>query len=94
MLSTTAFVPLLDAVVKLRFESYSTQRLRELIDDSGLSLVKVAEDAGIPLPTLKKWVLGQRTPTLEGLSKLGKFFGVYFFAEWDEEQQQKSPETK
>lgn len=78
-----AIVPL-GEIVKLRFESYSPQRLKELRNQAGLSQDQLAEKSGIPLPTLKKWELGQRVPTLEGLSKLGKFFGVYFFAEWEE----------
>lgn len=82
----TAFKSILDAVVKLRFESYSPQRLVELRNQTGLTQDQFCIQAGIPLATLKKWELGQRTPNLEGLSKLGKFFGIYFFAEWDEDE--------
>lgn len=86
MLKATAFIPFMNAVVKLRFESYSTERLRELIDESGFTQEKIANGSGVPLSSLKNWVLGKRTPTLDSLSKLGKFFNVYFFAGWNADQ--------
>lgn len=86
MMSQAALIPLMDAIVRLRFESYSAKILKDLREKTGMTQEQFAEKAGIPLPTLKKWELGKRTPTLEGLAKLGKNLGVYFFAEWDENE--------
>lgn len=83
MLDIATFVPLVESL-KFKFESYSAKRLKELRTERGLTQEDVSLQAGIPLPTLKKWELGQRTPAIEGLSKLGKFFGVFFFAEWED----------
>lgn len=76
-------------IVKFKFEEFSPERLREMREKRNLTREQLAQASGIPEPTLIKWELGLRTPNLEGLSKLGEYFGVYFFAGW-----QKAPDSQ
>jgi len=53
------------------------QRLKELREDKNLSQFALAAAMGYKSAvTIAKWELGNRTPELENLIALAKFFGV------------------
>lgn len=53
-----------------------SRRLRELRLERGLSQSKLAEATGIPKSTLVSYENNHRTPNLESMTKLEKYFGV------------------
>ncbi len=51
-------------------------QLREAIADSGLTLYRIAKDAGIAYPVLHRFASGERDLTLETASRLADYFGM------------------
>lgn len=67
-----------------------TKRLKQAIDDSGLSFVQLAERTGIPKSTLQRWATGQikRIP-VDSISVIASVVGVSakWIMGWDEPRQ-------
>lgn len=57
---------------------YSTfqTRFRGLIDSRGLYINALAEDLGVSVPTLHRYLGGQRTPDLPYVVRIAQHFGV------------------
>lgn len=70
------------------YEPYAPEKLKELRISKRLSQSEMAEASGIPLNTIKKWEAGIKMPSKEGMGKLGKFFGVYFYSSWPESDEE------
>lgn len=52
------------------------ERLKELREDSGLSMSELANKIGVSTNTISRWERGERIPNLEALVALAKFFKV------------------
>lgn len=52
------------------------QKLQELRKDSGLSVAKLAEAAGLPFGTVDGYCIGMRDPSAGNLFKLARALGV------------------
>ena len=50
-------------------------RLRELVEEKGITQKKVAEELGWPRRTLNNYVLGAREPDLAAISAICDYFG-------------------
>jgi len=53
-------------------------QLRQAIEDSGLTLYRVAKDSGVAYQVLHRFVSGERDLTLATASRLADFFGMRF----------------
>ena len=51
-------------------------QLRQAIEGSGLSLYRIAKDAGVAYPVLRRFAIGERDLTLATASKLADYFGM------------------
>ena len=51
-------------------------QLRQTIEDSGLSLYRIAKDSGVAYQVLHRFARGERDLTLETASKLTDYFGM------------------
>lgn len=51
-------------------------QFREAIASSGLTLYRIAKDAGIVYPVLHRFASGERDLTLETASRLADYFGM------------------
>ncbi len=47
-----------------------------LLQQRGISALKLAQDTGIPKSIVYEWRNGERLPSAENLSKLSRYFGV------------------
>jgi plasmid maintenance system antidote protein VapI len=54
-----------------------SQQLREAIEESGLTLYRVAKDSGLPYAVLHHFANKTRGLTLESADKLAEFFGMH-----------------
>ena len=52
------------------------ERLKELRLESGLTQIKLSKQTGISQAGIAKWETGDRTPNMEYIIVLAKFFGV------------------
>lgn len=50
--------------------------LRQAIENSGLSLYRIAKDSGVAYQVLHRFARGERDLTLETASKLADYFGM------------------
>jgi len=50
--------------------------LRQAIDRSGLSMYRIAKDAGLDFSTLSRFCHGERSLKLESADKLADYFGL------------------
>jgi plasmid maintenance system antidote protein VapI len=51
-------------------------QFRQAIEDSGLSLYRIAKDSGIAYQVLHRFARGERDLTLETATRLANFFGM------------------
>jgi len=51
-------------------------QLRQAIEHSGLTLYRIAKDAGIAYPVLRRFAKGERDLTLVTASRLADYFGM------------------
>ena len=51
-------------------------RVKELRTAAGMTQKALADQLGVPVPTVSKWELGQRTPELERVFRMTLIFGV------------------
>lgn len=51
-------------------------QFRQVIEDSGLSLYRIAKDSGIAYQVLHRFARGERDLTLETASRLADYFGM------------------
>ena len=51
-------------------------QLREAIEDSGLTLYRIAKGSGIAYQVLHRFARGERDLTLETASRLAEYFGM------------------
>jgi plasmid maintenance system antidote protein VapI len=51
-------------------------QLRQAIEDSGLTLYRIAKDSGVVYQVLHRFASGERDLTLETASKLADYFGM------------------
>ncbi len=61
---------------KIRLAHPGELLLKEFIRPNGLTVYRVAKDAGIPQPTLQLLVSGQRSISAETALRLGAYFGI------------------
>lgn len=66
----------------VRFEPYNQETFKRLLKEKNLTLEQLSEQSGIHIQTLKLWSSGKTRPNLDGLKKLGKFFGVFLYGNW------------
>jgi transcriptional regulator with XRE-family HTH domain len=66
----------------VRFEPYSQETFKQLLKERSLTLEELSERSGIHIQTLKLWSSGKTRPNLDGLEKLGEFFGVFLYGNW------------
>lgn len=52
------------------------EKLVRLLQERGISALKLAQDTGIPKSIVYEWRSGQRIPNAENLAKLSRYFGV------------------
>ena len=57
-------------------ENIFKERLKELRLENNLTQQKLADKTNLTQPAIVKWEKGQRTPAMESLIILAKFFGV------------------
>lgn len=89
-ISTAEFWSVLGSI-DMRIEPFSPDTLRALRKERGIdSQRELAELSGVPESTLKKLEAGMTEPGLGTLLKLGKFFGLFLYADWTKEK----PPTK
>lgn len=70
--------------VDMRIEPFSPKMLKRLREEQGLnSQREFAEVSGIPESTIKKIEAGISKPSIDTMSQLGKFFNLYFYADWE-----------
>jgi predicted transcriptional regulator len=55
-----------------------TDQLKRIIDESGLSIYRIAKDADVPQSGLQMFVSGQRDLRLGTVDKLAVYFGIRF----------------
>lgn len=54
-----------------------TEQLKQAIDDSGLSIYRIAKDTGIPQPVLHRFMTGDRPSIrLKTAESLAAYFGM------------------
>ena len=58
---------------KLTGSNKLTDQLRQVIDDSGVTRSRIAQETGISEATLSKFHLGQRGLSIDALNALGEF---------------------
>ena len=78
-----------------RFEPYSAELIKQLRMDKGLKTQEAFSKAsGIDINTIKRLESGMvKDPGTKTLGRIGKFFGLYIYAEWPvEEENDKSPD--
>jgi plasmid maintenance system antidote protein VapI len=51
-------------------------QLRKAVEDSGLTLYRIAKDSGIAYQVLHRFARGERDLTLQTASKLADYFGM------------------
>ena len=51
-------------------------QLRQAIEDSGLTLYRIAKDSGVAYQVLHRFARGERDLTLETATKLADYFGM------------------
>ena len=51
-------------------------KVREKLDEKGMSLYTLAELAGVGRPYLHRVLAGEHTPTIEWMKKVGKVLGI------------------
>ncbi len=51
-------------------------QLREAIEDSGLTLYRIAKGSGVAYQVLHRFARGERDLTLETASRLAEYFGM------------------
>jgi plasmid maintenance system antidote protein VapI len=51
-------------------------QLRQAIEDSGLTLYRIAKDSGIAYQVLHRFASGERDLTLETATRLADYFGM------------------
>lgn len=76
---------------KMRYEAYSSQMLKSVRAEKGLSQQGLADKAGIPLVTLKKLEQGVNEPTAATARALGRALGLHFFFDWREPGEKAGP---
>lgn len=71
----------------MRYEPFSKETLKMLRAERGIKTQQeLAQLSGVPEDTIKKLESGkQKNPNRETLSRLGKFFKVFLYADWDED---------
>lgn len=74
----------------MRLESYSKERLQQLMDDKDWNQSQLAKHSGIPQTTISSLLAGT-DPRWKTLKDLGKAFDVIFIADWLSPQKEKSP---
>jgi len=52
------------------------ERLRELREEKGISINKLAKEIGVDHSTIVRWEKGDRVPTIDNLYLVAKFFNV------------------
>jgi DNA-binding phage protein len=52
------------------------EQLREAVRGSGRSLTQLGKDSGVPVPSLSRFMKGERTLTLPAVSKLCDTLGL------------------
>ena len=52
------------------------EQFRQAIEDSGLTLYRIAKDSGVAYPVLYRFASGERDLTLATASKLADYFGM------------------
>lgn len=62
----------------ISFKAYSVDTLKELMIGLKPSDVERRTQGDLKARSIYKWLNGSRTPNLDQLAKLGKYFGVYF----------------
>jgi len=55
-----------------------TDQLKRIIDDSGLSIYRIAKEADVPQSGLQMFVSGQRDLRLGTVDKLAAYFAIRF----------------
>lgn len=69
-----------------RFEPYSPELLKALREEKGLKTQQDFADAsGIGVNTVKRLEAGMVRPNEVTLAKIGRFYGLYIYADWNEE---------
>ena len=53
------------------------KRLKELIDNKGLSISKLSADLKIPRQTISNWLKLRRSPQIDSLELIADYFAVY-----------------
>jgi transcriptional regulator with XRE-family HTH domain len=67
----------------MRYEPFSPEILVSLRLEKRLSQVELAKGTGISQSAISQYEKGQRNPTVDVLTKIGKFLDVHFVADWD-----------
>jgi putative transcriptional regulator len=75
----------------MRFEAFSSEKLKILRGEKGLSQDDLAQLCEVHLQTIKTLEAGKSKPTLPILGKLGKAFGLYFYADHPGDLQEQEP---
>jgi len=52
-----------------------TERVKELREERGLTQTQLAQAAGLSQAAIAKWETGDRTPSMDSIIILAKFFG-------------------
>lgn len=72
-----------------------SERLKRLIDASGLAQIDVSKALGVDKSTISKWTKGERTPTMKNLMDLADLLQVEMTDLWaGEESLPSTPEQK
>lgn len=64
------------------YEPFTPKVLKELRLEARLTQAELAEQVGIPLPTLRDMEYGKTNPTAKNISKLGQYFSIRFYIPW------------
>ena len=70
----------------MRYEPFRPDVLKALRKEHNLTQKMLSEDAGINLNTLKKIEAGNFLPSYETLRVLGRYFNLFFYAEWENDK--------
>lgn len=57
-------------------ETYTQKKLKELMNEKGVTCYRVAHDTGISEQAVYAWANGTYEPKTKGLKKLADYFGV------------------
>ena len=79
-------LPNLSEIERSKFVVFSAELLKAWRKEKGFTQLTFSQATGIAFQTIKTWELGVK-PDMAGLGKLGRFFGVYFYAPWPENNQ-------